>query len=405
LRAEIIFTGTELLLGQILNTNAQYLQQVLASLGIDLYYQVTVGDNLERLVEAINQALRRADLIIIGGDLGPTEDDLSKEALAKNLNISLTFSEQAMKIVCRLFEERKIPMPRNNLKQAILPIGGIVLDNPIGTAPGIILEHQDNTFALVPGPPNEFKLMIKEQLAPYLKQKLGKQIQSRVLKLTGLGESMVDERLGELLRSGNPTVAPTARFAEVHLRITSKAESVEKARQINASMEEKIRQRLGKYIFGVDKETLADAAGRAFSQHNLTLATVETFTGGLLAYQLTTTSTGAEFFKIGYILGQDGEKWSEPLPAINKREIAEKLAAWGGQKAGTDVCVAITAQEETKAAGKPGATVYIATSGRNLNRTGDFYLWGTKQVLRERSVQTALSLLFKTFDRTSAFPV
>ncbi|MBC7325307.1 MAG: CinA family nicotinamide mononucleotide deamidase-related protein, partial [Moorella sp. (in: Bacteria)] len=254
------FTGTELLLGQIVNTNAPYLQQVLASLGIDLYYQVTVGDNRERLARAISQARQRADLIVIGGGLGPTEDDLSKEALADSLGISLRLHEEALKVVQRFFDERGLPMPENNLKQALVPEGGIVLDNPIGTAPGIILERAGKTYLLLPGPPSEFRLMVDHQVTPYLLQKLGAQrkvIQSRVLKLCGIGESMVDQQLGELLRSVNPTVAPTAKYAEVHLRITAKADSPDEARRINAAMEEKIRRRLGKYIFGADEETLA----------------------------------------------------------------------------------------------------------------------------------------------------
>ena len=402
LRAEVIFTGTELLLGQILNTNAQYLQQVLASLGIDLYYQVTVGDNLERLAEAITQARQRAELIIVGGGLGPTEDDLSREALAKSLGISLNLNAQALKIVRRFFDERHIPMPENNLKQAFTPEDGIVLDNPIGTAPGIIFEEQGKIYMLIPGPPSEFRLMVDQHVAPYLIQKPGRQkkvIKSRVLKLCGIGESMVDERLGELLRSANPTLAPTARFAEVHLRITAKASSPEEAFRMNSALEEKIRQQLNGYIFGTDEETLADAVSRVFSARHLTLATVETFTGGLLAYQLTTIPEAGRFFRFGFVFGLDRKYWPflPSLKAVNEKEWSGQLASWGREKTRVDVCVAITAQarEETRRQSQPGATVYITTNIGGQSKTGEFNLGGVAQDIKERAVQITLALLWR----------
>lgn len=402
MQAELIFTGTELLLGQILNTNAQYLQQVLTSLGIDLYYQVTVGDNLDRLSEAITQASGRASLIIISGGLGPTEDDLSREAVARSAGVSLVINEQALKTVRHIFDERNLPMPDNNLKQALVPAGGIVLNNPIGTAPGIILEHEGKTYILIPGPPSEFKLMVNEEVAPYLHQKLGNQrkiIKSRILKLCGLGESMADERLGELLRSANPTLAPTARYAEVHLRITSKADSLEDAIQMNAEMEAKIRQRVGEYIFGTDEETLAGAVGKMFIKHNLTLTTVETVSGGLLAYQLSTVPDSERFFQGGYVLGTDRKRWPENIliSATTGKEQAEQLALWGQTMAKTDACAAVTGQMSNILRGKsrPGGIVYIATSIHGKSRVGEFNLWGMPSDVRERGVQMALSLLWR----------
>ncbi len=393
MRAEVIFTGTELLLGQTLNTNAPHLQQVLASLGVDLYYQVTVGDNLERLAQAIAQARERADLIIIGGGLGPTEDDLSREALAKSLGVSLVFSEEALKIVRRFFDARSLPMSANNLRQALVPEGGMVLDNPVGTAPGIILEHQGKTYILIPGPPSEFRLLVDEQVKPYLVQKLGAQrkvIRSRVLKLCGIGEATVDERLGELLRGANPTLAPTAKFAEVHLRITAKAGSPEEADQMNAALEEKVRQRLGEYIFGSDEETLADAAVRALLEGNLSLATVETFTGGLLAYQLTNAADAGRLFRFGYIFGPERVNW--PVSSFaSEKELAEQLASWGRAKAQADVCVAVTGREKNSS----GAAVYIATNRGGRGRVGEFHLWGSAQDIKERAVQIALALLWR----------
>lgn len=257
--AEVIFTGTELLLGQILNTNAQFLQMKLSSLGIDLYYQVTVGDNLQRCASAIKQAAGRSDLVIVGGGLGPTEDDISREALAEALELELAQESSALAIVRRFFDQRNIPLSSNNLKQALVPAGARVLDNPVGTAPGIILERQGKTYMLLPGPPNEFKRMVDSQIIPFLHEKLAGQaavIKSRVLKFCGIGESLLDEKLSDLLKSTNPTLAPTAKFSEVHLRITSKSVNEVQAQELIDAMEARVRERVGSYIFGTDKETL-----------------------------------------------------------------------------------------------------------------------------------------------------
>jgi nicotinamide-nucleotide amidase len=405
---EVIFTGTELLLGQILNTNAQYLQQALADLGIDLYYQVTVGDNLQRLAEAIAQASRRADLVIICGGLGPTEDDLSREALAQALNLPLIQDERAMQVVRRFFDERHIPMPANNLKQALLPEGGLALDNPVGTAPGIILEQSRHTYILLPGPPPEFKFIIDRQAVPYLVKKLGKQkstIRSRVLKLCGIGESAADEQLGELLHSANPTLAPTSRFGEVHLRITAKADEPALAEQMSDEMESRVRERLGQYIYGKNEETLAGAVGSLLLRHGLTLATVETCTGGLLAYQLTGNPGAGDYFKAGFVLGSGREGFSpaedipakDIPPAANDGELAEHLASWVQTQTHADICVAITGQLQfdRRENSRPGSLVYIATNLNGKIRVKEFNLWGLAPEIRERAVQVALVLLWR----------
>ncbi|MFA5383594.1 MAG: CinA family nicotinamide mononucleotide deamidase-related protein [Eubacteriales bacterium] len=400
MQAEVIFTGTELILGQVLNTNSQYLQQNLASLGIDLFYQITVGDNLERLAQAITQASERAGLIIISGGLGPTEDDLSRDALAKSLGVPLVINEKALKIMRRLFNERNVPMPDNNLRQALAPPGGIVLDNPIGTAPGIILEHNEKIYVLIPGPPNEFKLMLNKEVEPFIVKKLGgkrKIIKSRVIKLSGLGESTVDQRMGDLLQSANPSLAPTARFSEVHLRITSKAESMEKALQMNAELEEEIRQRVGEYIFGTDDETLADVVGRQFENNKITLATVEYLTGGLLANQLNAIQNQGNFYKAGFIIGSNDPGIENlifsPLPG---KEQAEQLADWGKKAVNPDLCIAVTGEiKESGKGNKLRGTIYIATNYNGKTRSGEFILWGLPRDIKERAVQLSLSTLWR----------
>ncbi|KJS17316.1 MAG: hypothetical protein VR69_05690 [Peptococcaceae bacterium BRH_c4b] len=307
--AEVIFTGTELLLGQILNTNAQFLQMELSSLGIDLYYQVTVGDNLQRCVSAIRQAAGRSDMVIVGGGLGPTEDDISREALASALQLELVQDPGALQIVRRFFEQRNIPLSRNNLKQALVPAGARVLDNPVGTAPGIILERQGKTYVLLPGPPNEFKRMINDLVMPFLKEKLAGRtavIKSRVLKFCGIGESLLDEKLSDLLKSTNPTLAPTANFYEVHLRITAKSVNQVEARELIDAMEERVRERLGSYVFGKDKETLPGAVADAIRENSKTIAVAEGISGGELSALLTTAPGAGGFFKAGIVAGDYG---------------------------------------------------------------------------------------------------
>lgn len=301
---EIIFTGTELLLGQILNTNAQVIQRELTTLGIDLYYQVTVGDNLQRCAAAIKQAAGRADLIIVGGGLGPTEDDISREALAEALQLELVQDERALEVVRRFFDRRGLPIGLNNFKQALVPAGGRPIDNPIGTAPGVILEHAGKTYILVPGPPPEFNMMVRKQVMPYLESKLVDQvgvIKSRVLKFCGIGESLLDERLGDLLKSANPSIAPTAKFAEIHLRITAKARQAARAEQMIDAMESRVRERLGSYIFGTNDDTLPGAVTRVLREQGKTIAVAENFTGGQLAYQLSSASDAEHTFAAGLV--------------------------------------------------------------------------------------------------------
>ena len=301
---ELIFTGTELLLGQILNTNAQVIEQELSALGIDVYHQITVGDNLQRCAAAIQQAAGRADLIIVGGGLGPTEDDISREALAEACRLSLVQDEHALAAVRRFFDRRGTPYTANNLKQALVPAGGKMIDNPIGTAPGIWLEQAGKIYILLPGPPMEFNKMVKEQIVPFLRGRLGDQvgvIKSKVLKCCGIGESLLDEQLRDLLKSTNPTLAPTAKFGEIHLRITAKTLEASLAGEMIADMENKVCARLGSYIYGSDEDTLPGAVTRLLRVQGQTVAVAENFTGGYLSYDLSTAGGGEDTFVAGLV--------------------------------------------------------------------------------------------------------
>jgi len=310
--AEAIFTGTELLLGRILNTNAQYLQQTLAGLGIDLYHMVTVGDNQHRCAEAIRQAAEKADLIFVGGGLGPTEDDISREALAEACGLPMVHDDAALRIVERRYLANKIRMPEVNLKQALLPEGSQVMDNTVGVAPGVILEHRGKTYFLLPGPPYEFENMLDNQVVPYLKERFPGEIATiytRVLKLCGIGESFLAEKLGDLFKSKHPTVSTCVKGSYIDLNITAKDRDEDSARQAIDDMETTLRQYIDEYIFGVDKDTLEGVIGRELLSRGETVSVVEDFSNGWLAHLLSNDPHAAKVFAGGVVLGGQGNNW------------------------------------------------------------------------------------------------
>lgn len=399
---EIIFTGTELLLGQILNTNAQFLQQELSALGIDLYYQITVGDNLQRCADAINQASGRADLIIIGGGLGPTEDDISREALAEALQVELAQDPAALAVVRRFFDQRGLPLSQNNLKQALIPVGGTVVDNPIGTAPGIILEREGKTYILVPGPPPEFNMMVRDRIIPFLRGKLANRvgvIQSRVLKCCGIGESLLDEKLSDLLKSSNPTLAPTAKFSEVHLRITAKALDLARAEEMIEAMEVKVRERLGSHIFGVDGETLPGVVARLIREKGDTIASVEDFTGGQLSFELSSPYENSDVFVAGLVITgcesleeKTGIRWGDvPNDPVDR---AKHLATVLRKRFNSDIGVAVTAER-----GKSGLvanhTFFIAADLEGYKMCKEVLLRGERDEVAHRAAMATLVLLWR----------
>ncbi len=411
--AEVIFTGTELLLGQILNTNAQYLQIELSSLGINLYYQITVGDNLGRCASAISQAAGRADLVIVGGGLGPTEDDISREALAEALQLKLVQDSHALEVMRRFFVQRNIPISENNLKQALIPEGGRVLDNPVGTAPGIILENMGKTYILLPGPPNEFKRMVNDHVIPYLKEKLsgkGGIIKSRVLKFCGIGESKLDEKLGDLLKSSNPTVAPTAKFSEVHLRITAKAGDEAGARKMIEIMEARIRERLGSFIFGVDGETLAGVVSDLLRDQYKNVAVLEGFTGGEVSALLSTVPGAGDFFAAGVVSPDFGRLYGKALmhagelPA-GKEDAVRSLATAIRKTYGCRVGLAVGGEFDGDSNSPvPGYTLYVGADidGKIMGR--ELFLWDEGRLEASRRASTmVLVLLWRYLKHGIAF--
>lgn len=268
MKAEILCVGTELLLGDIVNTNAVYLAKELAKLGINVYHQAVVGDNPERLKASLKEALSRCDLVITTGGLGPTCDDLTKETAAEVLKLPMEENAEELQHIKEYFKKINRTMTENNRKQALIPKGAVILKNGFGTAPGILAENNGKFLALLPGPPREMRPMFDNELAPILKKYTGKTLVSRTIHIFNVGESSVESKLKDLMNSlENPTLAPYAKDGEVLLRVTAAAESTEKGYEMIEPVIEKVRETIGnEYIYGIDVGNLQTALVKALHE-------------------------------------------------------------------------------------------------------------------------------------------
>lgn len=288
MQAEIISIGTELLLGAIVDTNAAYISRQLAEIGVDLYRRVTVGDNEGRIARCIELALERADVVICSGGLGPTVDDVTRQAVAQATGRELVLDEEMLGWIEERFRGWGHPMNENNRRQAFKPEGAIAIENPVGTAPIFIVQHQRGDVIVLPGVPHEMEHLMEHEVIPYLKRKLGHQevIKARVLRTVGIGESQVDSRIGDLMESANPTVGLAAHPGQTDVRIVAKATSAEEADRLIAEMEEQVRQRLGKVIYGVGEETVVEVVVRMLAERELTLGIVECGVDGMVSRRI-----------------------------------------------------------------------------------------------------------------------
>ncbi len=290
LNSEIITIGTELLLGQILDTNTQYLAQRLAEIGINVRYKTCVGDILEDIVSAINIAVNRCDLVITTGGLGPTLDDLTREAVAKSAGVGLEFREEILRDIIEVFERIGYTMTENNKRQAYVPEGSIVIPNKLGTAPGFIKQIKDVPVICLPGVPRELKYLMENEVIPWLRQRFSMEkevIYSKILKVVGTGESKVDRMLAEVVKDcKNPEIGLLASEGEVKIRITAKASSKEEAELLVKQVVEKIKKRFGKKIYGEDEDIFEEVICRLLQDKALNIAILETFSGGRAAQKL-----------------------------------------------------------------------------------------------------------------------
>ena len=347
---ELVFVGTELLLGDILNTNAQYLSRQLAALGISVLHQSVVGDNPGRLREVLETALSRADLVMTTGGLGPTKDDLTKEVCAACFEQKLVLHEESLRRMKAYFDVKDVAMPKTNEKQAWMPEGAVIFENNNGTAPGCAMEKDGKHLIMLPGPPREMKAMFQSGALPYLRQFSDGVIVSAEIRTFGIGESAMAQTVSDLLDSGNPTVAPYAKSGEAMLRVTAKAKSEADARAALAPAVDEIVRRLGDRVYGVDVPNLETAVVKRLQQLGLTLATAESCTAGLIAKRLTDIPGASEVFGCGIVSYQNAIKQKllgvDPLLIERESAVCEAVAAQMAQGAkaqsGADLAVSVT---------------------------------------------------------------
>ena len=301
MNCELISVGTEILLGDILNTNVQYLSKALAAIGIGVTHHCTVGDNKERLIAAIDTAFGRCDAVILTGGLGPTPDDLTKETCAEYFGKELYLDDSILAEIESYFCSKNIQMPESNKKQALVPEDSIILENRNGTAPGFIMEKDSKIIVILPGPPKEMVPMYRESVEPYLKKFTNEIILSKNIRTFGIGESAMSEKVSDLLEGNNPTVAPYAKSGEALLRVTAKAENEEDAEKLMTPVIKEIESRLGDYIYAIDCGSIEEAVAKLLIERKQTVAFAESCTGGLCAKRLTDISGASKIFHCGVV--------------------------------------------------------------------------------------------------------
>ncbi len=402
MRAEVISCGTELLLGHITDTNATYLAQSLASLGIDLFFVSQVGDNQGRIVETLRRAWERSDLIIMTGGLGPTEDDLARESISALLGETMQVDPVLEAELRGIFAARNTIMPERNIKQATLIPSAQALPNPRGTAPGWWVERDGHIIVAMPGVPREMYRMWEQEVIPRLSPYTGGVIFTRILRVWGLGESAVEERLDSVIHSQNPTVATYAKSDAIDVRITAKAEMRKKAEEQVAEMEVRVREILGHHIFGVDKDTLQSVIGKYLVSRGQWLAVMESLTGGLLSSTITADPSSSKHFIGGIVPYSPDLKVQMGVPrevieqyGVISEETARAMAHAVRERLGADYGLGITGVAgPEKQEDKPAGTVHIAVEGPGGVVTGIGPGWRASRDDNKRlAVLAALNLL------------
>jgi len=404
MKAEIIAIGTEILLGDIINSNAQYLAQELAALGIDMYYQQVVGDNEKRIVHAFDEAYSRSDIIITTGGLGPTDDDLTKEVAAKYFNKQLLEDEESIKKIKGYFKFRERKMTENNLKQGLIPEGSIIINNNNGTAPGVIIEKNNKIMIILPGPPKEMKPMFEETVRLYLQKKSNSVLVSKMIKILGIGESAVAEEVKDLMDAQtNPTIAPYAKEVGVILRVTAKAETQEEALKLIEPIEEEIKDRLGENVYATEDIGIEDVVAKLLIERKLTISTAESCTGGMIASTLINYPGISEVLLEGAVTYSNEAKHNrlgvknetlEKYGAVSE-ETAREMAIGIAKTAGTDVSIVTTgiAGPEGGSQEKPVGLVYVGVYVEGEVTIQKCIFNGNRSRIRLQATITGLDML------------
>jgi len=404
--AEIIAVGTELLLGGTVNSNAQDVSQLLSGLGINVFFHTVVGDNPERMKQAVEIAKNRADIIITTGGLGPTFDDITKQTLAEAFGKKLVFNNDVADKI-RLFFSKRLPgsvMPENNLRQAQLPEGCIVFDNGVGTAPGCAFEAEGKHIIMLPGPPRECRAMLQACVRPYLLKLSEAQLYTHNIHIFGLGESSVEDKLRPMMENlMNPTLAPYAKDGEVMLRLTAKATSSEQAEEMMTPILRQVNEILGDIIYGIDTDSLENTVASMLKEGGQTLATAESCTGGLLSKRLTDIP-GISAVYIGGVTAYSEQSKAELLnikPELMhefntvSREVALAMADEVRSKLGADIGIGITgiAGPDSDVSGQEPGTVFIALSTEKTSTCIQPKLFYDRDRIRISAVNHALDML------------
>lgn len=411
--AEILCIGTEILMGDIVNTNAAYIAKELTNLGITMYHQTVVGDNPDRLKESLELAFSRSDIVITTGGLGPTYDDLSKETIAAYFGRKLKMDDASLQSVIEFHQKLNIPMPENNKKQAMMPEGATIFPNPNGTAPGCAIEQDGKTAIMLPGPPREMAPMFDHYVVPFLLKDGKKVLLSHNLHFYGIGESLLETKLHDLMaKSLNPTVAPYAKTGEVMVRVSAMAKDAGDAEKMMEPVIREIKETTGEFLYGIDVGDLQTAAVKMLKEKGLEAAAAESCTGGYVSKRLTDVNGASSVFQCGVctysnrmkrqLLGVK-ESTLQKFSAVSP-ETAAEMAAGVRKLSGAHIGVAVTGNAGPEPSeGKPVGLVYIAVDSdwhkevfeMNINRRDE----NLREMIRYLASSRAIYMLLKTAEQ------
>ncbi|MEN2983755.1 MAG: competence/damage-inducible protein A [Dictyoglomaceae bacterium] len=403
---EILSVGTEILLGDILNTNAQYLAKKLAELGIFVYYQTVVGDNPIRLKKAFEIAFERSDMVIVTGGLGPTKDDITKEVASEFFKEELILHEETLKKIYEFFKIRNLPLTEGNKKQAYIIKGSTIIPNDNGTAPGLIYEKNNKILILLPGPPKEMIPMFEKYVLQYLQKFKNEILVSKIIRLCGIGESHMEEKILDLIENqSNPTIAPYAKEGEIIIRITARAKDKKIAEALIFPIENEIKKRLGEYIYGEGDTSLEEVVGKLLIERNLTISIAESCTGGMIVSKLVNYPGISKVLLEGIVSYSNDSKIKrlgvKPETIRNfgavSKECAIEMAIGVALNSGAKIGLSVTgiAGPEGETPEKPIGLVYIGLYLMGETKFKEFRFSGNREKIRNLATINALNWLRK----------
>lgn len=404
MKAEIITVGTEILLGDIVNTNSQYLAKELASLGIEVYHQSSVGDNENRLLQSFDESFKRSDIVITTGGLGPTKDDITKEVACKYFDQELELHEESLTRIKEYFNRLGIEMSENNKKQAYFPINSKILKNNNGTAPGVILEKNNKIIIVLPGPPREMKLMFETEVKPYLEDVTDNVLVSETIRTFGIGESSLENKISDIIENQtNPTIAPYVGDMEVRLRVMAKAKNEQEAKMLIDPVVNQIEDRVGNYIYGKGNTSIEEVVGKILVEKNLTVSTAESCTGGLVSAMLINYPGISSVFVEGCVTYSNEAKINrlgvkketlDKYGAVSEqtaREMAQGIAKNFGTNIGLSTTGIAGPQGGTQ--DKPVGLVYMGIYINGKTVVKKFIFNGDRQSVRLRATKNIINEL------------